>query len=164
MSATLKTMGSIPVSIFFDFPNVTPLHAHFYGCYNAVKKHREWHNSCQRPWKLLVRYQYRSFLIILILNSFDLQLPREPCWSTRLQQLTGRWQYDRIMWLALRSMKFINVEFLNQFFIDFNKSNYKNVFYTIRTKKWLPRFTMKFLVVAPSPLSILIPLGPKYSL
>ena len=29
-------------------------------------------------------------------------------------KLIGRWQYDRIMWLALRSVKSINVDFLNQ--------------------------------------------------
>ena len=34
--------------------------------------------------------------------------------STRLLQLTGKWQYDGIIWLALRSVKSNNVEFLNQ--------------------------------------------------
>ena len=43
-----------------------------------------------------------------------LQLPREPHRSTRLLQLTGRWQHDGIMWLALRSVKSNNVDFLNQ--------------------------------------------------
>ena len=43
-----------------------------------------------------------------------LQLAREPNWSTRLLQLTGRWQYDGIMWLELWSVKSNNVEFLNQ--------------------------------------------------
>ena len=33
----------------------------------------------------------------------------EPHRSTRLLQLTGRWQYDGIMWLALRSVKSNNV-------------------------------------------------------
>ena len=43
-----------------------------------------------------------------------LQLAREPRRSTRLLQLTGRWQHDGIMWLALRSVKSNNVDFLNQ--------------------------------------------------
>ena len=34
---------------------------------------------------------------------------------TWLLQLTGRWQYEGIMWLSLCSVKFINVDFLNQF-------------------------------------------------
>ena len=34
--------------------------------------------------------------------------------ATRLLQLTGRWQYDGIMWSALRSVKSYNVDFLNQ--------------------------------------------------
>ena len=41
-----------------------------------------------------------------------LQFPRESQRSTRL--LTGRWQYDGIMWLALRSVKSNNVDFVNQ--------------------------------------------------
>ena len=41
-------------------------------------------------------------------------LPREPHRSTRLPKLTGRWQYDGIMWLALCSIKSNNVDFLNQ--------------------------------------------------
>ena len=51
---------------------------------------------------------------ILDLKNYSLQLPREPHWSTRLLQLAGRWQYDGIMWLALRSVKSNNVDFLNQ--------------------------------------------------
>ena len=47
-------------------------------------------------------------------NICGLQLPMEPHRSTRLLQLTGRWQYDGIMWLALRSIKSNNVDFLNQ--------------------------------------------------
>ena len=54
-------------------------------------------------------------VIIEIKNQIcGLQLPREPHRSTRLLQLTGRWQYDGIMRLALRSVKSINVDFLNQ--------------------------------------------------
>ena len=40
----------------------------------------------------------------------DLQLPREPDRSSRLLLLTGRLQYDGIMWLALRSVTSINVD------------------------------------------------------
>ena len=43
-----------------------------------------------------------------------LQLPREPHGSTRLLQLTGRWQYDGIMWLAWHSIKSNNMDFLSQ--------------------------------------------------
>ena len=41
-------------------------------------------------------------------------LSREPHRSTRLLQLTGCWQHDGIMWLALRSAKSNNFDFLNQ--------------------------------------------------
>ena len=43
-----------------------------------------------------------------------LQLPREPHRLSRFLQLTGRWQYDGIMWLALRSVKSNKIDFLNQ--------------------------------------------------
>ena len=37
-----------------------------------------------------------SIIIIIIIIISDLQLPREPHLSTRLLQLTDRWQYDRM--------------------------------------------------------------------
>ena len=42
------------------------------------------------------------------------QLPKESHQSNRLLCLIGRWQYDRIMRLKLRSVKSINVDFPNQ--------------------------------------------------
>ena len=39
---------------------------------------------------------------------------REQHWSIELLQLTGRWRNDGIIWLALRPVKSIIVEFLNQ--------------------------------------------------
>ena len=41
-----------------------------------------------------------------------LQLPREAHRLTGLLQPIGRWQYDGIVWLILRSVKSINVDFL----------------------------------------------------
>ena len=54
-----------------------------------------------------------NFLICLLLKKLNLWLT-DPTPSTRLLKLTGRWQYDGIMWLALRSVKSNNVDFLNQ--------------------------------------------------
>ena len=37
----------------------------------------------------------------------ELQLPKQPNQSTRIQQLTGRWQYDGIIRLALLMLTFL---------------------------------------------------------
>jgi hypothetical protein len=52
----------------------------------------------------------KKYIKILKNYSCGLQLPREPYQSTRLLQLTGKWQHDR-MWLALYSIKSNNIYF-----------------------------------------------------
>ena len=44
----------------------------------------------------------------------------QPQRSTRLVQLTDGWQYNKIMWLALGSVKSISVDFLNQEAMQFS--------------------------------------------
>ena len=61
----------------------------------------------------------------------------QPHRSTRLLQLTGKWQYDWIMWLALRSVKSNNVDFLNQ----------NRYFSTILTRLGWPRSIFKIVEV-----------------
>ena len=54
-----------------------------------------------------------------------LQFPREPHRSTRILQLTGRWQYSRIMGLASHSTKLLMLTSLIRFLEFGNSSFYK---------------------------------------
>ena len=54
-----------------------------------------------------------NFILTLVKNKIcGLRLPRAPYWSTKLLQSTGGWQRDGINWLALRSVKSNNGDFL----------------------------------------------------
>ena len=61
-------------------------------------------------WRLGVDGRLLAVYILYIyikIKICGLQLPREPHRLTRLLQLTGRWQYDRVTWLALHFVKYI---------------------------------------------------------
>ena len=62
-----------------------------------------------------------------------LTAPEEQLQSTILLQLTGRWQYDGIMWLALRSLKHSNNDFLDQ--IRYLSNSYPH------EARWIPFLT-----------------------
>ena len=59
-------------------------------------------------WLWLITF-YTQYIPLKIVG---LQIPTEPHRSTRHLQLTARWQHARIMWLALRSVKSNNVDFV----------------------------------------------------
>ena len=74
-------------------------------------------STLQSPFncQLKVYFMYiTNFKPKIIKYMCGLKLPRDQHQSTILLQLTGKWQYVGIMWLTLRSVKSINVEFLNQ--------------------------------------------------
>ena len=105
------------------------LHNHFHNIQKYTKSSSKEQHKAKSLWSLIKTEHLKKFIIrekhicdllvfrLLPLKYSDicgLQLPMEPHRSTKLLQLTGRWQYDGIVWLALRSVKSNNVDFLNQ--------------------------------------------------
>ena len=115
------------ISTFFDF-QLSPVSCQL-KLHTNLSSYLSWHNnlyenppSTFRPFHFAFHsinltpnyFHYMNCCLYCIYLTCGLQLPKEPHWSTRLLQLTGRWQYNGIMWLASCSVKSNNIDFLNQ--------------------------------------------------